>query len=120
MSLSKKLRNLRHAGNGIAIMWHKEVQFFLQVAFGILAFALAVALDVSSIEFLLLISSVVYLIASEILNTAIEILCDKLHPAHDAEIGKVKDLAGTFVIVSYLPLIIACAVIFGPRLFLLL
>lgn len=45
-----------------------------------------------------LIATLLLMLAAEFLNTAIEKLCDHLHPAHHPKIGIVKDLAsaGTF------------------------
>lgn len=45
-----------------------------------------------------LLASLLLMLAAEFLNTAIEKLCDHLHPGHHPKIGIVKDLAsaGTF------------------------
>ncbi len=40
-----------------------------------------------------LVASLVLVLAAELLNTAIEKLCDRLHPGRDPSIGLVKDLA---------------------------
>lgn len=40
-----------------------------------------------------LVASLLLVLAAELLNTAIEKLCDRLHPARDPGIGLVKDLA---------------------------
>ena len=40
-----------------------------------------------------LLASLLLMLAAEFLNTAIEKLCDHLHPDHHARIGVVKDLA---------------------------
>ena len=46
-----------------------------------------------------LIATLLMMLAAEFLNTAIEKLCDHLHPGHHPRIGVVKDLAsaGTFL-----------------------
>jgi len=120
MSLVKKVRNIRHVGHGLKIMWLKEVQFPSQITLGLLLIVSAFAVHASSTELLILSSAVLLAIAAEVLNTAFEVLCDKLHPAHDAEIGKVKDLAATFVVFASLPALIAFGVIVLPRLLTLL
>ncbi|KQT76841.1 diacylglycerol kinase [Methylobacterium sp. Leaf466] len=40
-----------------------------------------------------LVASLLLMLAAEFLNTAIEKLCDHLHPSHHPAIGTVKDLA---------------------------
>jgi diacylglycerol kinase (ATP) len=40
------------------------------------------------------------LIAIELLNTAIEKLCDRLHPDHHEDVGYVKDLGSAAVLMG--------------------
>jgi diacylglycerol kinase (ATP) len=48
----------------------------------------------------LLMGSLLLLLAVELLNTAIEKLCDKLHPGRDPTIGYVKDLGSAAVLAA--------------------
>jgi diacylglycerol kinase (ATP) len=45
-----------------------------------------------------LVGVLLLLLAVELLNTAVEKLCDKLHPGRDTEIGYVKDLGSAAVL----------------------
>jgi len=45
-----------------------------------------------------LIGVILLVLAVELLNTAIEKLCDHLHPQHDLRIGQVKDLGSAAVL----------------------
>jgi diacylglycerol kinase (ATP) len=47
-----------------------------------------------------LVGSLMVLLAVELLNTAIERLCDKLHPGRDPSIGYVKDLGSAAVLAA--------------------
>ncbi|WP_027172579.1 diacylglycerol kinase [Methylobacterium sp. 10] len=60
-----------------------------------------------------LLASLLLMLAAEFLNTAIEKLCDHLHPAHHARIGVVKDLAsaGAFMAQALVGLVWLAAVI---------
>jgi diacylglycerol kinase (ATP) len=49
-----------------------------------------------------LLAAVLLLIAVELLNTAIEKLCDRLHPDQNADIGYVKDLGSAAVLMAIL------------------
>jgi diacylglycerol kinase (ATP) len=49
-----------------------------------------------------LIGAILLVLAVELLNTAIEKLCDKLHPKHDPQIGYVKDLGSAAVLAAIL------------------
>ncbi|TNE35352.1 MAG: diacylglycerol kinase [Alphaproteobacteria bacterium] len=51
----------------------------------------------------------------EITNAAIEALCDKLHPAHDPAIGKVKDMASAAAFTANMAMLLLtiCALAVG-------
>lgn len=55
-------------------------------------------------------------IASEILNTAIERLVDIVSPAHNAAAGHVKDIAAGATLVAAGCSVVVGVLIFGPRL----
>lgn len=116
MRLLKKIQtNLPHGLRGIKIAWQKEPQFPWQVGFALCILALAGLLQVGTDDLAILAISLGLALGAEIVNTALEILCDKLHPAYDQEIGKVKDLGAALVIIAGIPAIIATIVILGPR-----
>jgi diacylglycerol kinase (ATP) len=49
------------------------------------------------------------------INTAIEVLADKLHPGFDPEIGKVKDVAAGAVLIASIVAAIIGFIIFAPK-----
>ena len=70
----------------------------LELALFVLGMPLALVLGPSLWVRVALIATLLLMLAAEFLNTAIEKLCDHLHPGHHPRIGIVKDLAsaGTF------------------------
>lgn len=56
-------------------------------------------------------------ISIEMLNTALEILTDKLHPEKNEQIGKVKDIAAAAVLVAASFAVVVAVLIFGKYLF---
>ncbi|MDB5646468.1 diacylglycerol kinase [Methylobacterium sp.] len=65
----------------------------LELALLVLGVPLALLLGASLWVRVALIASLLGVLAAEFLNTAIEKLCDHLHPGHHPGIGIVKDLA---------------------------
>ena len=53
----------------------------------------------------------------ELLNTAIEILADKLHPQEHPLIGAAKDAAAGAVLVASLTAVVIAVMVFGSRIF---
>ena len=72
-------------------------------------------LDVTYVEFLIIIMMIGLVIVAELLNTALEELCDKFQPTHDPHVAKIKDLAAAAVFASAITAVIVGLTIFIPR-----
>lgn len=116
MFLKKKIEGLIHALTGIAVAWREEPNFRFHVAFALLAVATSLALDISNVELLIVLSMIGFVLAAEILNTALEELCDKFQPTHDPHVAKIKDLAAAAVFIAALTSLVVGCVIFIPYL----
>jgi diacylglycerol kinase len=71
--------------------------------FGIVGIPVAYFLfgPLNATELLILIFCWFYIVVTEIQNTAIEVALTKLHPEHDAKIGRSKDLASGAVVMAF-------------------
>jgi diacylglycerol kinase (ATP) len=87
------LRSARDAASGL--LWAVARARSLQLGFVvvIVLLALGVALRASTVELAVMVLGGTLVLAVETLNTAIETLCDHLHPTPDPRIGRVKDVA---------------------------
>lgn len=70
--------------------------------------------EVTPVQWAVLILCCGGVIAAELLNTALEALCDTLHPAPHPGIGAAKDAAAGAVLVLALASLGVAAVVFGP------
>jgi len=114
MHLRKKVLNFRYALKGLEIAWREEFNFQVQIFFAIAAPLLGWYLNISTIEFLIVILMIGLVLTAELFNTALEELCDKFQPEHDPHIGKIKDLAAAAVLVSSLTALIVGFIIYMP------
>lgn len=115
VSLEKKLHNFRFAWNGIRIAWQEEFSFRIQVIVAILASLMGWYFGISTIEWLLVVTTIAVVLSAEAFNTALEELCDKFRADPDPHIGKIKDLAAGAVLVASAAAFIVGAIIFLPR-----
>ena len=104
--IKKLYSNLINSLNGLKIV-SKENSFILEIVFGVF---LIPYIFLSNIDFnYKIILSVLYflLLAFEIMNTAVEKLCDKVTTDLDPEIKKIKDLssAAVFLVLTLLVII---------------
>ena len=93
---------------------HKAVQ--IQCILGILAVIGGIIIHLDHYEWLAFIICITMVIASEVMNTAIERIGDYLNPDEDEKIGIIKDLSSAAVLVSSIGALAVCIVCIIRRL----
>jgi len=100
------LRRLVHASrysvNGLRAAFRHEAAFRQELAFGLPLLVAAWWLDVSRWQSLLLSAAVVFVWIVELLNSAIEVLADRVSTDWDPLIGRAKDIGSAAVMLSLL------------------
>ncbi len=105
-------KSFKDAARGLKTVVREERNFKIEIALAALVVIAIFAADVSYTEAALLIFAVTIVITGEIVNTAIEDLCDKIEPNIDPAIGKIKDMMAAFVLVSSLGALAIGAIVF--------
>lgn len=119
-SIAKNLKSYTYASKGILHVLLFENNFKYQVTLAILAITISYLLEVNTIEWIIIIALISLVLAAEMFNAAIEKLCDHLHPEEHPAIGLVKDISAGGVLILALSSAIIGAIIFLPKLLLLL
>lgn len=109
------LNSAMHAVRGLLYCFQSEKNFRVQFALAVVAFLAGIFFGLTPQEWLAILLCTAIVLGMEIINTAIERLCDvitiSIHPA----IKQVKDIAaGGVLLVSAISLAAGC-VIFIPR-----
>ena len=112
-----KLRNVQHGFRGLYRVWSTEVQFPFQVLILVALLCLAAYVQLPPIEFAILLIAAFLSLASEVANTALERLCDRLEPGHDERIAEIKDMSQAFVYVASIPVVVIVVLFIVPQLF---
>lgn len=115
MKIIRKFADARHGWRGLRTVWREEWHFKYQVAFTIIMFSIALFLRASSLELILLFCTLCIALAGEVINTAIEDVCNRIQPDFEEAIGAIKDMAQGFVLLSSLPCIALFLWIVIPR-----
>lgn len=103
--------SLSNALSGLVHLLRSERNFQIEVAALLLNLVLIVVLEVPLLKTLMILSVCLLVLFAETLNTAVEKLCDALHPSHHPTIGLVKDLcAGAVLLCAALALIVGVVV----------
>ena len=99
--------SFRYAGNGLRAVFYRGKNIRIFTIIIVLVLLAGYLLDVTTIEWLILITIMSVNFVAEVFNTSIEVLCDKVSPGKDPKIAIAKDIAAAAV----LTLAIASAVI---------
>tara|TARA_R110000868_G_scaffold120478_1_gene319946 strand:- start:4469 stop:4828 length:360 start_codon:yes stop_codon:yes gene_type:complete len=98
------LKRLTNAANysrqGFIQAYHGEAAFREEVYVALVLIPLACLLDVSSVERILLIGSVLLLLIVELLNSAVEAAIDRIGSEHHELSGKAKDMGSAAVLLA--------------------
>jgi diacylglycerol kinase len=100
--LTKIYHSFLFAKNGLLTTWREEHNFRIEILVGFVVVFFIIFFDFTFVESALCILAITIVLIAEILNTAVEDLCNKVEPQHDPIIGKIKDTMAAFVLVSCL------------------
>lgn len=96
----KTIKSFSYALNGLRTVFKEENNFRLEVIAGIIVVFSMFYFDFSFFENVILVIVMILVLGAEIINTAIEDLCNKIEPNQDPIIGKVKDTMSAFVLLT--------------------
>ena len=113
--LKGRIKSFGHAINGFTIALKEEPNLIIHFVAALAVIALGVLLEISFIEWMILVLVIGFVVSMELLNTALENLCDKITSENDAVIGKVKDIAAAAVLISAMTAVIIGFLIFAPK-----
>lgn len=113
-AFSMRIKSFQNAWNGIKTSFNSEIHLRIHLLIGLLVTIAAVLLDVPKNEWLMLIFLMGLVIAIELLNTALEELCNFVQPQHHEHIGRIKDISAGAVLVAAVTAAIGGGIIFLP------
>jgi diacylglycerol kinase len=112
----KFIKSFSHALRGIAFLFNSQLNARIELTITGIVIIAGILFRISTSEWLVILLCIALVLSLEAINTAIEILADKLHPDFDKEIGKVKDVAAGAVLIASIVAAIIGFVIFVPKL----
>jgi diacylglycerol kinase len=114
-SLRKRLKSFAYAFNGLKILIKEEHNVRIHLAITVLTIIAGLVLRISSAEWLAVLLCIGLVFALEIINSALENLCDFVCTEKQNTIKKVKDLSAAAVLISAIISAIIGTIIFLPK-----
>lgn len=119
-SFRERLNSFKYAFNGLKILIQEEhnarIHFFISIVVCILGFVF----KISMVEWIAILILSAIVIGMEIINSAIERICNFISPEWNENIKQIKDLASLAVLVVSIVAVICGLIIFLPKIYQLL
>lgn len=111
----KLIKSFEYACTGIKSCFQSEPNFRIHSVLAIVALLFSIVFNISAIEWIAVCFCIAFVFVMEMLNTAIEKLCDVIHKEIHPGIKKVKDIAAGAVLVAAFFSLITGGIIFLPK-----
>ena len=118
--MTRFIRSFGFAWRGITCCLPGGTNFKIQLSLGALTFLLGLFFHISTTEWLVVIFCSILVLSLEMLNTAIEKLCDLVTSDFHPQVMVIKDVAAGAVLVSAAGSMLAGLFIFLPKIILLI
>lgn len=102
---------------GVRDIFVREQNVRIQAVVGTLVVCVMLFLRIPALHMAVLITMIVFVIVLEMMNTALEILCDIVHPQFSEPIRSVKDIAAGAVLLASVGACIVGVLVLAPAFF---
>jgi undecaprenol kinase/diacylglycerol kinase (ATP) len=119
-NIKRQIQSFGFALQGIKSGFHKQLNIKLQLMSGVVAIVLSILLEIKAYEWCLIILCIGFVLALEMLNTALEKLADIVNPNYSDKIKTVKDIAAGAVLIASVTALVIGVIIFGSKIITLL
>jgi len=101
--------------NGLKFVFKNEGHFKFHIVIFILVVLLGFYFRIEKWEWTTILLCSLFVFICEIINTAMEQLCDYIQPNQDERIGLIKDISAGAVLISAIMVVVAGVIIFLPH-----
>ncbi len=115
VNIKRLFKSFQYAYRGLIKTFREEQNLRVQSIIGLMAIILAGILDISRLEWGLLIFVILLVILVEILNSAVERVTDVLKPRINGYVKEIKDIMAAAVMLASLVAVIIGIIIFAPH-----
>jgi diacylglycerol kinase len=109
------LASFSYAVSGILEFFLKERNARIHFTCAITAVLTGFMLHISNTEWIVIIIMIMSVMAAEMINTAIELLCDHVQPGLHEQVRIIKDIAAGAVLIASMASVAVAAIIFIPK-----
>ena len=109
------MRSFGYAFEGVATIVRTQPNFWVHSVAAVVALVLSVVLRLSPAEIALVVVMIALVLVTEAVNTAMEAICDVVHPEYDPLIKRAKDVSAAAVLLAACAAVVVALLLFAPR-----
>jgi diacylglycerol kinase len=109
------MKRFIHAADGIIYVFRNEQNFKIHFVAAILVITAGFLCNINTTEWLFIIVAITIVTALELINSAIEYLCNFVNPSLHEKIKRIKDASAGAVLIASIGSLIMALVIFLPK-----
>jgi diacylglycerol kinase (ATP) len=113
--ITGRLKSFKYAFKGLFLLVTTEHSIIVQLFFAAAVTALGFYFDISKQDWISQSLTIAIVLCAEGLNSAIEQICDFVHPDHHSKIGKIKDVAAGAVTFTAIISLVVFLLIYYPH-----
>ena len=110
-----RIKSFKYALKGMWLLIITEHSIMVQMAIAVIVMFFGWWFRISSIEWILQFLAIGLVLVAESMNTAIEKICDFIHPDYDKRIGFIKDISAGSVSFAAIAAVIIGLIIYLPK-----
>lgn len=111
-----RIKSIKYAVKGFILLLTTENSIITQSVIAVIFIGLGFYFEIDRVDWALQFLAVGLVLAIESLNTAVEKVCDFIHPDYHEKIGFIKDVASGAVTFAALTAFAIAVLIYGPYL----
>jgi len=116
-SIKSRVQSFVPAFNGVLLLFKSEHNAWVHLLLMVASIITGILLQINSTDWLFLTLAITMVFMSELINTAIEKLADKVEPNFNPTIGAIKDYASAAVLMASIFAIVVGSIVFGTKIF---
>lgn len=113
-------KSIKYALTGISCCFKREPHFKVHATFAVGIIAAGFFFKIAAVEWLVIIICIGAVLTAELINTALEELCNIFYKEEHTGIKLVKDMSAGAVLIAAISAVVAGIVIFIPKIILLI
>jgi len=117
--IKQRLASFKWAFKGIGDLFSHHPNAKVHLLATAVVIPLSFWLQITAIEWCIIILCIVLVMSMEAMNSAVEYLCDKVSPEQDELVGKAKDIAAAAVLISSIGAALVGGIILLPKFYFL-